>query len=391
MKKSAEVVIIGGGINGCTIAYNLSRENIDTVLLEKGDLADGASGRCGAMIWSIWSDRPSKELAELGTITLERFAALEEELDSDLEYKTEDYLHIISPGTEAYFSEVMQNTKKNLGVCPEFLSPKEIKKMAPYIDVDNFPTVGAYHHCNRAAESSANHFLTVQALAANARRLGTEIYTDTEVTGIDVKNEKVEGVFTDKGKIRTHVVINAAGAWSADVARMAGVKIPTMPYHEEAIITEPLEPLPYYPLCSSTIWGRQTKSGQIISGEDYLQIQEPGYRTETTLDFLARITRVLQSMIPRLRNVNILRQWGGVEDITPDELPIVGEVDELEGLILACGCQGFGFCFSQAMGKLIIDLIVKHEKCEAMEKLSLRRFKKEYREYPGRWYGSRPN
>ncbi|MBA7536275.1 Hydrogen cyanide synthase subunit HcnC [subsurface metagenome] len=231
----------------------------------------------------------------------------------------------------------------------------------------------------------------MQALAANARRLGAEIYTDTEVTGIDVKNEKVEGVFTDKGKIRTHVVINAAGAWSADVARMAGVKIPTMPYHEEAIITEPLEPLPYYPLCSSTIWGRQTKSGQIISGEDYLQIQEPGYRTETTLDFLARITRVLQSMIPRLRNVNILRQWGGVEDITPDELPIVGEVDELEGLILACGCQGFGFCFSQAMGKLITDLIVKHEKCEAMEKLSLRRFKKEYREYPGRWYGSRPN
>lgn len=247
--------------------------------------------------------------------------------------------------------------------------------------------MGEYYHFSHPAESSANPFLTVQALAVNAERLGAEINTDTEVTGIEVKNGRVEKILTSKGKIKTHIVVNAAGAWSADLARMAGVKIPTMPYSEEAVVTEPLDPLPYYPLGFET-WGRQTKSGQIITGESELPMQEPGYNTRTSAYFLARITQALQRLIPKLGGVNILRQWAGVEDVTPDELPILGEVDEVEGLILACGCQGYGFCFSQAMGKLISDLIAKREKHRGMEELNLNRFGKEYREYPGRWYVS---
>lgn len=387
MRDSADVVVIGGGANGCAIAYNLAKENIKTVLVEKDCLAHGASGRCGAMIWSLWSDSPSKDLAEIGSITLERFADLEEELDADLEYKTEDYIMLVSPGRETYFREIALNTKKNLGINLDFLEPEDIKKMAPYIEVENHPIVGGYYHYSHPAESSANPFLTVQALAANAEKLGAEIHTDTEVTGIEVKNGRVEKVLTSMGKISTRIVVNAAGAWSADVARMAGVRIPTMPYSEEAVVTEPIDPLPYFPLCDET-WGRQTKSGQIITGESNLPIQEPGYNTRTSAYFLARITQTLQRLIPKLGGVNILRQWAGVEDVTPDELPILGEVEEVEGLILACGCQGYGFCLSQAMGKLISDLIAKREKHRGMEELNLNRFGKKYREYPGRWYVS---
>lgn len=131
MRKSADVVVIGGGANGCAIAYNLAKENIKTVLVEKDCLAHGASGRCGAMIWSLWGSDPSKDLAGIGSITLERFAGLEEELDADLEYKTEDYLMLVSPGREEYFREEVLNTKKNLGINLEFLKPEDIKKMAP--------------------------------------------------------------------------------------------------------------------------------------------------------------------------------------------------------------------------------------------------------------------
>ena len=388
MKKNTEVAIIGGGINGCTIAYNLSKEGIDTVLLDKGRLANGATGRSGAMIWSKWSDEPNpnKELLKLGLSTAERFAELEEELDYNIEYKTSDSLTLALPEEEGHYKAVA-NLRKNLGIPIEWLGPDEIRKEAPYIDVDNNPVSGGYHIFGHLANAGANPFYTVEALATNARRLGAEIYTYTEVIGIEVENGKIESILTTNGKIKTHIVVNAAGAWSSDVAKMAGIKIPTMPYRDEALITEPLKPLPYLVICEN-LWARQTKTGEIIAGEDAMPIREPGYNAEASLGSLKRTTEVMQKYIPRLGNVNILRHWGGFEDITPDELPILGEVDELQGLILACGCNGYGFCFSQALGKLITDLIVRQEKPKVMELFSLGRFGREHREYSGRWYGS---
>lgn len=392
MKKNAEVVIIGGGINGCTIAYNLSKENIDTVLIEKGSLANGATGRCGGM---IWSGQPTAKLIRVAASSGERFMQLEEELGSDLEYRLSDSLTIALPGEAEDYKKAM-NLQKSLHVSIEWLEPDEIKKIAPYIDVDNIPVVGGYHVFGHPFNASVNPFFTVEALATNAKRLGTEIYTYTEVTSIEIRNGEVECVLTTKGRINTHIVVNAAGGWSSDVAQMCGIKIPTMPYPHSAValVTEPLELLPCFAE-SNEIWGHQTKDGQIIAGTgDYITpetappTEEPGYKTEANLASLKHISEALQRYIPKLSNVNILRHWGGFFDVTPDALPILGEVDELKGLILACGCSAHGFCFSQAIGKFITDLIVKQERCEIMEDFNLRRFKRGYREYPGRWFGS---
>jgi len=391
METSAEVVIIGGGINGCTIAYNLCKENIDAVLIEKGSLANGATGRCGGM---IWSNQSGVELSKVAISSGERFAELEQELDADVEYELADALTLALPGEEEDFRKAI-DLQKSLGVSIEWLEPDEIRKIAPYIDVDNIPVAGGYHVFDHPANASVNPFYAVEALAANARRLGAEIYTYTEVIGIKVENGKIESVLTTQGEIKTHIVVNAAGGWSSDVAQMVGIKIPTMPYPHSAaaLITEPLEPLPYFPE-SSEIWGRQTKSGQIIAGRaDYIApetappTEEPGYNTEASLDYIQHVSEIMQRYIPRLSNVNILRHWGGFFDVTPDALPILGEVDELEGLILACGCSAHGFCFSQAMGKFVTDLIVMGEKSNIMESFNIRRFKREYREYPGRWFG----
>ncbi|MCD6599163.1 MAG: FAD-binding oxidoreductase [Dehalococcoidia bacterium] len=385
MKKTAEVIIIGGGISGCTIAYNLSKENVDTVLVEKGSLASGATGRSGSMIWNIWGTDPDKELAKLGLSSTRKFAELEEELGYDIEYTPSDYLTIVTPEEEEHYRKAMAITQKNLGLHIEYLKPDEIKKIAPYIDVDNNPVVGAYHLCNHRINAGANPFYTVEALITNAKRAGAKIYTDTEVTDIEVENGKIEGILTTKGKIKTHTVINAAGAWSSDVAKMAGIKIPTMPYRDEAFVTEPLMHLPYLAE-RGDIWWRQEKNGQIIAGEETHIIRKPEYNAAASLGPLQRPIHTIQQYIPQLGNVNILRHWGGFEDVTPDKLPIVGEVDELKGLILACGCDGFGFSFSQAHGKLITDLIVRQEKSKVMEYFNLRRFARKYREYTGRWY-----
>jgi len=386
MKKSAEAVIIGGGVIGCTIAYNLAKEGVNVVVLEKDYLSSGASGRCGALIWAQWYPMDTSELmARVGNMTLERFANLEEELDTDIEYNLESSISCIRPGEEEDYETEIQELERYFDTRLEFLKPEEIKKMAPYIGVDNYESVGGYLRTGSIASASANPFLTVHALANTAKRLGATIYTDTEVNGITVENGKVKGVRTSKGDIKTNIVVDAAGAWSADVARMAGIKIPTRPHGEDAVVTEPLMPLPFFPGIME-VYGRQTKSGQILVGENDFPEQESGYSTDTTLDFLPRISEYLLKMFPSFGHINIQRHWAGTEDITPDELPILGKVDELDGLILACGFTG-GFCISQAVGEIITDIILEKDKnLDIAEALNLSRFENKYREFPGRWY-----
>jgi sarcosine oxidase subunit beta len=386
MKRSAEIVIIGGGVIGCSIAYNLAREKVNVVVLERDYLASGASGRCGAMIWAQWYPMETSELmAKVGNMTLNRFANLEEELDTSIEYNLDSSISCIRAGEEDDCDSEILELEKYFDTRLEFLKPEEIKKMAPYIGVDNYESFGGYLRSGSIANASANPFLTVHELANAARRLGATIYTGTEVKDIIVENGKVEGLRTRKGDIKTNIVVNAAGAWSADVARMAGIKIPTRPHGEDAVVTEPLMPLPYFPGRPET-YGRQTKNGQILIGENDFPEQASSYSIETTLDFLPRISEYLMKMFPSFSNINIVRHWAGTEDITPDELPILGKVDELDGLILACGFTA-GFCISQAIGEIITDIILEKDKNQDIaEALSLNRFEKKYREYPGRWY-----
>jgi len=144
-------------------------------------------------------------------------------------------------------------------------------------------------------------------------------------------------------------------------------------------------PLPYFPNTTNS-WGRQTKSGQILLGEETFPEQASSYSTETTLDFLPRISGYLLQLFPSFEHVNIQRQWAGTQDITPDKLPIFGKVDEVAGLILACGFTA-GFCISQAVGEIITDIILEKDKnLDIAEALSLNRFEKKYRQFPGRWY-----
>jgi sarcosine oxidase subunit beta len=386
MKTSAEVVIIGGGVIGCSIAYNLAKEGVDVVVIERNYLASESSGGCGGMVWAKWYPMETSEvMARVGNMTLNRFANLEEELETSIEYNIESTIICIKTGEEEEHEPEILELERYFDTRPEFLKPEEIKKMAPYIGVDNYESFGGYLHAGTILRASANPFLTVHALANTARRLGTTIYTDTEVTGIIVENEKVKGVQTSKGDIKTNIVVDAAGAWSADVARMAGLKIPTRPHGEEAMVTEPLMPLPYFPAISET-WGRQTKSGQILLGEETFPEQASSYSTETSLDFLPRITENLLQLFPSFEHVNIQRQWAGTQDITPDRLPILGKVDEVDGLILACGFT-CGFCISQAVGEIITDIILEKDKNQDIAKaLGLNRFEKKYRQFPDRWY-----
>lgn len=383
MKTKAEVVVIGGGINGCTIAYNLAKAGIDTILFEKGCLGSGATGRCGGI---VWVEHETKEFMKLAVRSLKRFTELEMELDYDLEYNQAGQLDLAVSEEERENYEEEIEFLKSLGVNVRWMEKSEIKEMVPEFDVDGIGAVGALWI---QVDANFNPFHVLEALARNAEELGAKICTHTKVKDIEVRNEEVENVLTSTGKIKTDIVVNAAGGWSRDVAKMAGVEIPTEPipqFAAQACVTEPLKHFLDPMIASSDIWFHQTENGEIIGGSGkYVSPvspppeEEPEYTVDARLDFIREYSKTLGEYIPRLRSVNILRHWGGFFDVTPDARPILGEVDEVRGLILACGCSAHGFCLSQAIGEFISDLIVKREVSmpEIMKSLNLRRFRRE--------------
>jgi len=136
MKRSAEVVIIGGGVIGCAIAYNLAKEKVNVVVLERDYLASGASGRCGALIWAQWYSMDTSELmAKVGNMTLNRFANLEEELDTCIEYNLESSISCIRPGEEEDYETEVRELERYFDTRLEFLKLEDIKKIAPYIGI----------------------------------------------------------------------------------------------------------------------------------------------------------------------------------------------------------------------------------------------------------------
>src|SRR6056297_763115 len=220
IKKSADVVIIGGGVNGCSIAYNLAKEGCnDVVILEKKYLASGATGRCGAGIRQQWGTKMNCLLASKSMRIMEN---INEELgiERDIELKQKGYLLLAFSGRE------MEQFAKNISlqhkynIPAEIVTPAEAKEIVPHLNLEGI-VGGAF--C--PTDGHANPFKVTQAYAEAAKKLGVEIYTYTEALDINIKNGKIIGVETDKGYIKTNKVINAAGGYAKDIGRMAGVDI----------------------------------------------------------------------------------------------------------------------------------------------------------------------
>jgi len=389
IKRKADVVVIGGGVTGCTIAYDLAKAGVDTVLLEKSYLGSGATGKSGGV---VWDNQPTREFIKLAKRSLERFERLEDELDSDLETHVAGSVGLAYPGEEKAFKEGIE-LKRIHGVDIKWLEKDEMKGMFSEIDVDSGLIGGSWN----PSVLHLNPFKAVETLADRAVRSGARICTFTEVRGIEVRDGEVKSILTSRGRVETGIAVNAAGAWSHLVSAMAGMETPNFPVKHcaWAHVTEPIEPFPenhpYTEFSSSRIWGHQTEHGGFVWGcGDYMTPVNPPRREcdytraeldhpRASLETLERDSRSLRECIPRFNSMNILRQWQGFFDASPDARPILGEVDRVRGLVMACGTSTTGFCLSQVTGELISDLIAKGKTPmqEIFEDLNLRRFQRE--------------
>ena len=370
MKNKADVVIIGGGVNGCGLAYNLAKKDMDVVVFERDYLTSGATGACGAGIRQQWSTRENTLLA-IDSVKI--FEKLSKELGEDIDLRHGGYLIAIHDDKEMKQAGKNVEMQRSLGLKVDILKPQEINDVVPILDVKGMNVIGATF-C--PTDGHANPFKTTFAYANAAKKKGATIYTHTEVVGIKTQKKQVKEVITKKGVVKTNFVINAAGVWSKDIAEMVGIMVPNVPIRKEIMVTERLEPMFEAMVISfkDGIYFSQQKEGQIIGGIPIPE-QKAGYKTMPTVSFMQHMARVLTRYAPVLEHVNMLRHWTGFYDVTPDARPILGETMDLKGFIHCHGFSGHGFMLSPMVCKLLSDFIVDGKKSEVLRSLSLERFK----------------
>ncbi|MCX6665528.1 MAG: FAD-binding oxidoreductase [Euryarchaeota archaeon] len=369
MTKKTDVVIIGGGINGCSLAYQLAKQDIDVMLLERQHLCSGGTGRCGAGIRQQWS---TKENAELAIQSVKIFEQLDKELNAEIGLRQGGYLIAIHDEKELKQAEKNVALQKSLGLQVSVIGPDEIQKIVPILDIKGMRAIAATF-C--PTDGHADPFKTTDAYAQAARRHGAKLQTYTKVTGIKKKKNTIECVVTNKGKIKTSTVINAAGPHSKEIAEMINIKLPIKPLRKEILVTERVQPL-FKPMVISFtdgIYFSQQEGGQILGGISNPN-EKNGYFSDPTFFFLQHMAQTLLRYAPSLNTVNVIRQWTGYYDMTPDARPILGEVKGVSGFLQCNGFSGHGFMLSPMVTKLLTEYIVDGKTSEILHNLSLDRF-----------------
>lgn len=369
MTDRADAVIIGGGIIGTSIAYYLAKLGVKkVVLLEKGYLAGGSTGRCGGGIRQQWSEPMNVRLAMR---SVELFKRFEEEIGMDIEYYEGGYLLLAYNEKEEELFEKNVAMQQGEGLDVRILSPSKTKELFPFMDLTGLK-LAAY--C--PSDGHANPHLATFAYAAAAEKLGAKILNRTEAIAIEVSNGSIRAVVTDKGRIETSLVINAAGGDSRTVGYLAGVEIPTESYRHQIFVTEPVEHI-LDPLVISFVnnfYIRQTKAGNFIMGQGDKD-EKPGFKMNTSWKFLKEMTSKMPSFFPFLEGVRVLRHWSGLYNMSPDAQPIIDRSAEVSDYYFAVGFSGHGFMLAPAVGEAMAEWIVrgKPEKVE-ISNLRMARF-----------------
>lgn len=370
-KRTADLVVIGGGIQGCSTAYNLAKLGVkDIVVLEKGTICSGSTGRSGAGIRAQWGTEMN---CRLGLACVEKFEQLHEELGMDCGLNQGGYLLVAYHESEFEQLQKSMKLQNSLGINTRIVSYAEAREICPGLSAED--AVG-FTFNNR--DGHADPFLTTFAYMEAAKRLGVRFHRFTEVTDVKTVAGKVAGVVTTKGDIDAPVVVNAAGGYSQLVARMAGVDIPNISERHEIIITEPVEPGVCPPMLmsfSGNYYIQQRPHGSIIGGcspEGHPQDYELG----ESWSFLEMMSRTFIKLLPRTKGVRVVRQWSGLYNMTPDKQPILCEADNVKGFFLTCGYSGHGFMFGPVSGELLAQKILGKEPWIKIDMLHYGRFER---------------
>lgn len=368
MRNRYDVIIIGGGVQGLSLAYNLARKQAGRIaVIEKGYPGMGASGRNGEMVRSAFG---SREWIRLYDTSLKLWEDVSAELDFNVMFTRCGYLILAS--TEEDLALHRENCRRHraMGLETSLMDAGEVAAMIPSLD----PRV-VFGGVFQKAGGVARHDAVVWAYAAAAQRLGVEIFPHTKVTGVTVTAGKVAGVTLADETIACPVVVNAAGAFAGRVAAMAGISLPLDIYRLEMIVTEPLKP--FLPVALSSphflAYMHQTARGEFAGGAEPENLL-PHTGLRSTRVAVQDMARKFSALFPGLEKARLMRQWAGVVAKSPDRGPLLGKVDAVEGFFMDVGWGGYGFMGAPAGGLLMAQLIADGRTPEAMRPFAPDRF-----------------
>jgi sarcosine oxidase subunit beta len=341
MQLTADVVVVGGGIRGLSIAYCLARAGIAVTLVERGFLGSGASSANAGLV-NVSQKKPA-HYAAFSLLSGDMYPEFVAGLEAPVDYQRDGFLRVAETEEEAQaLARDAEQQSRVPGVEMQVLDAKAARELEPGLS----PSIVAASFCPQ--DGNVDPLKLVRAVGRAALRHGARILHHREVTGIRVAGGRVAGVATAEGEIATEVVVDAAGVFVPDVARMVGVLVPVLPQRGQMFQTEPLPPLLRRPLHSV----RQLTSGTAMIGTTNEFV---GHNRAITYEAGVDILRNARRILPALARARVIRGWAGLRPMTPDGLPIYDAIRQVPGFYVAVGHSGI--TLAAVTGQVFLDLI----------------------------------
>lgn len=384
---SAQVVIIGGGIIGCSTAYHLTKMGwSDVVIVEKGELTSGSTWHAAGLVGQL---RAERNITRMLQYSVKLYEQLEEETGQATGWKKSGCLHLASTRERMFELKKGATTARSFGLEMNIITPQEAYELCPIITVDD--VIGAAF---MPTDGQADPSGITQALAKGARSRGATIYEHTTVTGFEFDKKRVSAVKTDKGDIQCDVVVNCCGMWGYQVGKMLGVNVPLVPFQHQFLVTNTIEGIPSsLPTIrdkDNLIYYKDEVGGLVMGGYERNGIPwategvDNGFISqllEPDFDHFQCLSDPAMKRTPCLESAEISRLINGPEAFTPDGDPIMGPAPELENCFVAAGFNAFGIASGGGAGKMMAEWIIEGEPSLDIWPLDIRRF--------GSYHGSR--
>jgi len=357
LPKTADVVIVGGGVMGASTAYHLALKGCRDVLLLERESFFGmqATGRCAGGIRYQFGTEINVRISCLSLPMLDRF---EEELGQPIDLRHCGYLFLLTEGQDVAAFRQQVEMQNRLGVGTRWLEPAQIADLVPLLNLE-----GVLGGTFNADDGLADPNSVVQGYVSGARRLGARLLNDVEVSDILVEGGRVRGVVTDQGEVAAPVVVNAAGPWAGEIGQMAGAEIPIVPVRRQIVVTGPMPDIPPdFPFIidfAPSLYFHREGEGILTGMSNH---DEPvGFDQSVDEEWELIHLEAAMQRLPVLEKAGLASRWAGLYENSPDAHPILGRIPDVEGFHCIGGFSGHGFQHGPACGLLVAEEILDGE------------------------------
>lgn len=350
--RPADVVIVGGGIIGLSIAHALTQRGVShVVVLERARCGQGSTAKATGGIRCQFS---SELNVRMSLLSLEYFRNWADLFGGDVGYQAHGYMFLATNDIQFELLKQGAAMQVSLGAKTELLTPAEIASRIPALNTEGI-TGGTFGVQDGRGDPGG----AVVSLIGACRRGGVTILEQCAVTGFGLADGRISGVESSCGAFAADIVVNAAGAWSDPVARLAGTSVPVSPHHRQAYLAGEVQgvptPSPHVIDLGTGCYFHQESHGLVFGGGD--RESEPGYDDQIWPNDAPRIMALLTHRLPSSRDVPLKSIWAGLREMTPDDIGIVGFSPELSNLFIAAGFSGHGFMHAPAVGEVSARLM----------------------------------